>query len=251
VDVFVEARMQAEKRVTLNIAFVLSKRDLTKLNEIIRDYLGSNATVTFRGTCGENTTLTWDSIGPLQDYTNPRKKSIRKLVISGSSENFKKRVSVVLGRMFPLDRNLQIEVSGDGVPQPTVENTFQSLEETCEGMMPWYSWVATVSLLMSFSVLSGLATVILIIMHTAKGGIISQLFQTGGSGLVGLFWYMTTVFAGIGLLHIGRSYVFPLSSFTIGQGEKRHSNGELLRLSVIAAFFVNVIAGIVVGLIFL
>jgi hypothetical protein len=239
--------VEAKKETELNLAFVLLKKDLSRLNEIVRGYLGSNADVSFRVTCANNTTLTWDSITPVHDYDNARKKQIDKLVISGTSENRKKRVSIVLKRTRnPYIVPIEITVTGEDVTEASVQNTFQSLEETCEGMAPWFGWVATVNILkvLLYCLLTLIIAAGLGVAHYG----IEHVFPSGPRTAINILIGAVAGWVVPSILHYIHHQYFPKGTFAIGQGERRHQNAEVIRIGIIVAFLVSVASSVAVGL---
>jgi hypothetical protein len=241
--------MKTEKQVHLDLAFVMTKKDLSKLNEIVRGYLGPDASVKYRIRCSGNLTLNWDSVTPLQEYENPPRKAIRSLEINGTSEDYKKLVSVELGRPDSKFFAGYVVVSGDGVPEASIHNAFQALEDVCEGMKTWYNRVATAGFILGFMLVSivvlAVAFVIILAMHGRPRGPITETHIIG--------WAAGAAIGNVlpAMLFFVQSTVFPKATFALGQGERRYQNAEILRIVFLVGFAINLIAGVIVSIMFM
>jgi hypothetical protein len=104
----------------------MTKEDLSRLNEVIRDFLGSGADVTFQLRCSD-AVRTYGKITPALEYENPPKKALRSLHITAYSEDRRKRVWIRLVADRDPSRSISIDVSGDDVLETSIQNCVTKL----------------------------------------------------------------------------------------------------------------------------
>jgi hypothetical protein len=127
---------------------------------------------------------------------------------------------------------------------------YPKLEEVCEGMRPWYSWLATVSLISFLVAFCLLIAVFSWIYQLQRGAKFYQLFVPETTlPPPNVFWFYFWLVFLTWLVHLARVRVFPRGFFALGQGKRRFQNSEIVRIGVIVAVAINLITGVILAMV--
>jgi len=132
------------------VVFVLQKKDLSKLNEVLRDFLGAKAALSFRLECRDGTRQ-FEKIDQVNAFDNGRKDAITRIVVSGHSEDYRRtvRITFASGMLF---HDVRFALEG---PENTVKVASGRLEELVASVTPWYWRIAKadfMNLILVFSI---------------------------------------------------------------------------------------------------
>jgi hypothetical protein len=86
--------MDAHYSVDLTDAFVGGPNELTKLVELLENYIGKK--VKIRADCSDGVSRSFSHVRELVNYENPKSKEIRKIHLTARSDDFSKSASIDL-----------------------------------------------------------------------------------------------------------------------------------------------------------
>jgi hypothetical protein len=226
--------MQTKKQVSLKQAFVLEWNDLAVFDELVRD--GRQNSYEIRANCADGATRTFTSLKEIEEYDNSISKAIQTLKLQATGNTYADRASINFsdGSLF----NVDFEAAGE---DKAVTEFVSAVQERIREMRPWYA------LFPEFGWLNGVLIVV--------GGTL---------GLYAMYRLVSgtaTKFSNLGLVALGLSWVgllldkikeklFPQSVIALGATQRMHKKKEILRVGVVLAFIVNVVAGLVVAAIY-
>jgi hypothetical protein len=187
----------------------------------------------------------FESCEELLHYENPLRAAIVSIELSAMSHPYE-RAEVSVGQKY--SSIVEFTLHGQ---ESNISDLRRSLADVVDGMKPWYSWVATVSLFNFLFPLVFVCLTLFVLTSTFKienspGMSLSRAILTiviavfGSGAIAGSFW----------LIQYLRTRHFPKISFCIGQGVARHQTNENIRWVWLVGFIVNVVASIVVSAMF-
>ncbi len=235
--------MRASRSLGSKHCFVLEKKNITKINKAVRNFLRENAVVTYSMQCKDGITREVDDANKVAEYDNVTGKEITSIRMSGRS-GWKRECTVELGKGVLFD-NVRIDAKGG---EAAIETFFTSIQEELVNMRPWYRRFAVINFVSLFMDLLGLISVGLfaVSMSFVVAGKFSfrEAFTYHGFELpLVLTIFFICAFVGIGCNSV-RSRLFPLAAFAIGAGAKRHEEADWWRKTFVGTV---VIGGMLVG----
>ena len=228
--------MQAHWNISKNEAFVCEAEDLERLTKLLESHVGE---VSWEITCADGIDRSGKDFTELLEFDNALDRRIQRLRLYARSNNAQCTVSVDLGGHF---NNVYAFIDG---PIEFVEKLRPTLESQLSGLRAWYKRVARMDfvivvclLLLSIFIASMLAVAVDLVDSsnessepTARG---RALVYTVIGGALVIGWSLNKV----------RERLFPSVTFAISQGTRRHEYLEKVRWSVIVAFGVSLLAGL-------
>jgi hypothetical protein len=234
--------MRITRSTSETTAFVLTLDAIRRLYAELTSVLG---TVAVSASCSDKLNRTFESIEELEAFGNPRRAAIEELTLASRDESYKNRFSLTLNA----ERRRNVRVSIDAEEAVAIR-----LNDLCTDVLdatrPWYSWITRIDWYLF--VIGGW-------MAAQMAGLAFFLIRNGNAPLT----FSSDAFTagefarsfGIGILpilvgialNIVRNKAFPAGSFAFGDGAARHSNAEVVRTVVIAAFAISVVSSVVVS----
>jgi len=220
----------------------MTGKDASKLNERVRDFVGADPIVEFVATCAD-AIRSFDDIKALKGYENGRNRRIHRLLIRARSKDYAKNVLLTFGGHW---RPIDIDMEG---PDLAVESHLRRIEETIDGMSPWYAFCAKIdftSIMMALG--AGVAVLGYLWLAVIQGpGRAARSYVLGPHDWGGsLTIAVVALLVALGLNRI-RAVIFPKTVFALGQGIQRHKKAELVRIAFLVALAVNILAGIILN----
>ncbi len=224
---------------------ILREKDLSKINEILRGFLDSGASLSFYFDCSDKITREYDSITDAKKYENQNERRITSLWIYGRSKSPERWVSIrIAGRRLS---NVTISLKGPGM---AVASCMKKIEEWLTEMRPWYARFASptvyffgpalVMLLFCFGIIAWKAV---------TGKMDNKPLEFTPQFLLtiiasGLFGVVSTV-----MLNAFHNWLFPVVVFAIGQGDEREKRLASWRSVVLGLIGLGLIVGIASSLV--
>lgn len=243
--------MDASRTESIKRVFVVTPDDLSGVNKAVHNFLRANATVTYELACVDGMVRQLMDIRTLQEYDNPRDKAIKRIEISGHSEDFKRRCSITLSN-DDFWANVRITATGG---EGAVETFFESIQHRLIAMTPWYGRLARLNFIaiifFIFFLLSVGATVLGIVYQVYTGTFSLERTLT----IRGHVWITVILVFFLGgifgdFLNRIRGRMFPLFAFAIGQGAKQYQEHDWWRRFFVGSVLIgSIIVGGLVGLI--
>ena len=200
-------------------------------------------------TCTDGMVRHFESCEALLCYENPLRAAFVSVEFSAQSSSFHDRAEVSIGQKY--SSFVALSLHGE---ESNISELRRNLADVVDGMKPWYSWAATVSLFNFFFPLLFVCSTLFFLTSTFK---INFVENSPGMPLsramltVVVAVAMTGAVAGFfSAIQFLRTRYFPKISFAIGQGLVRHQTSESIRWVVVVGFVVSVVASIVVSVMF-
>lgn len=217
--------------------------DLESLCELISSF---SEHIRITAKCRDNIEREPENLGELIAYENALAREIIELRIIGRSDDWERSVRLKLSNS--LLESFSLDIEG---PEDSVSQLADTLQEKLVGMRPWYASAAKTSMLafgVSITVFLALASIIIanILPKTpADSSAAPETWQRNAFiwGIAFALLFGPPIL-GVVLDRV-KARVFPVATFAIGQGLKRHNTGELVRSVVILGFVVSLVAGVV------
>lgn len=224
-------------------SFALDDHNLRRLCQSIQEHIGA---FQLHADCADGLQRSFTSLEELIAYENTRGSRIQNLVFRANSADLHSWATLEFGSAA--DRNVRIHLETEQTPAEALN---ADINERLEAVRPWYHYLATAS---PMQVLIRYANLVLFIGVAMVG----LQFATGPGrppnwgGLtrgLGLGAALGLVI-GLGAIALDevRNRLFPNGAFLIGQGIKRHSDAEIIRVAVGIGFLVSLATGILVAL---
>lgn len=226
--ILLESLIFASKKDRLKEPFVLTARDLRKVDRV----LGSSVTYTVK--CSDGLKREFTDVEQLIQYENPPEREIWWVVISSKSYSPKRSAVISLG---PYDEN-EVDIRG---PENEVIQLSLAVKDCLIGMRPWYAHITKFNFGMKMSALI-FATLLFLTNHS-----LSELSTT--DGMIWVILATIVLFIVSHILEGLKARFFPKAVFAIGQGAKRYDDQEKIRLTVIVGFVISFLAGLVFWLV--
>jgi hypothetical protein len=220
--------------------FVLTSDDLDGL---AADLSGRLSKLDIDIKCADKLTRSFTSFQELKVFENPQGREIRELRISGRTADYSIEFSFWLTTQQR--RNIYLNLKGD---EETAIALNQAVIDRLHAMRPWYAWIAlmnwywmvialwfTFNLGAIFALFKG--TLYFRTLQEIRELDLSYVLRSFGAGLLPLL-------VGVILRRV-QNFVFPMGSFALGYGARRHAKGEFVRTGVIIAFLMSLAASLV------
>ena len=228
--------MKVKKEEYLSRPFVLTANDLERICE----YFESSDKFSFKAICADKLVREFTSASELIQFENVPSKEIEALGINVFSKDYEKKAFIHLSRAT--FSNFVIRLEGE---EKDVSTLTEFLEERLDAMKPWYAFISKQKY--SGLILDVILTWIFVLpigyfffrrSSTIKDFMILVAAQLAIGTTLSVIWGRI------------KSYSFPTGVFALGQGAKRHEDKEKIRTTIIAGFFVSLVASIIVALVF-
>lgn len=236
--------MKTTREERLTQPYVLEPGDLERICADLSSYVD---TISFELECRDRLKRQFENLEELLTFENPPKKDIKTLRLTARSN--KREIWIWLKLDKDARSNILIHIEADEVATTTLS---ECLDERLAAMKPWYGRIAKMQLYKLYTLLTAFLGLMLgsILVFAVAFGKISFADPSNAIGALALGALIgLTVLILLTFLDRLKLSLFPMGAFTIGQGAKRHKNKELVRTSVVIAFFVSLAASIVAALI--
>ena len=226
----------------LSHAFVVGPADLRKLIELLQKRIGK---ADIRVDCVDNIKRKFKTVKELIAYENSKSKRIRRIHLSAESNDYSKSVTIVFHDPSWLSAGISIDIKGR---EDVVSRLRDEILDIVAGMRPWYSWIARADLVTIFGIVYLTLFFIFqisilfewISVSDSPASTSSKAKGTAIGTLFGICFLLS-----LWGLHRFRGFLFPRIVFTIGQEESRFKILEKVHWGVVIAFFVSLVAGLV------
>jgi hypothetical protein len=232
--------MRTTRDEALTAPFVIAMEDLRTIDNLCNESFSSRE---FRAECSDSLVRHFTSLDDLSAYDNPRRARITKLTVSARSPDYRASLILSLGTSGN-DNNIYFSLDAES---QTAAHTNSLITDWLEGVRPWYSFLArsgVVRLLERLSALlfliAGLMFAISRIQAPHQPVDLNAILNLTAQGIV----FVAPCALAFVVIEIVRERVFPMGTFRIGQGDKRHKDLELWRTVVVLGFVVSLAAGI-------
>jgi hypothetical protein len=211
--------------------FVLTKDDLSKLHQVIKNYADS---IEYEIECSDGLARKLTDIKKLYEYENPPDQEIKSLTIKASAQDH----SLFMNIEFRNSEysNVHIYLRGS---EKAVTKINRAIEERLIDMRAWYARFATIDFgsmaLAVAPVLLVLVLIVALILILLTNNKPSSDFDPKLFAVATIFFmaFMAAIIAGGWILDHLRRRLFPKAVFAIGQGAKRHAHKEWIRRMIV------------------
>jgi len=216
----------ASKTRSLNIAFVVNADHLKRLAEILDEY---SHTLEYTVKFTDDTSVRYRKVDEVIRQPNSNKRSIISLIVGPTEQSAKSAYMNLKKSGFP---SLEYTING---PQRDVIYFADKLDDWSATVRQWYtpfiSWAGAIP----FLVLIGLS---FYVVHRLAH---SHPSVSSGNGV----WLVVLVmFAVVALLLYVLKVLFPVGTFAVGHGEKRHRIITWIRNTVLV-MSLSVVTGVI------
>lgn len=230
-------KVEASYDHDLNLPFVLRPEDLRKLYDIAQGSAGECEIVM---QCRDGVERRPADLDESLEYANATDREIQKLALEGRRYTPSTHIRIELSSGFFHTVSVRIRAE-----ESLLVQIRDKVDVVLKGMRPWYAPVArrdVFGTIQSVFFLLYMTVLVSLFVTLPDTKLFSQAEMTKlrSSALIffGLAWPATW---GLNKL---RARIFPDACFAIGQGERRYSTRELIRWSVVVAFAVSMISGL-------
>ena len=235
--------MRATRDDTLTSPFVVALQDLRTIDNLCKEHFPSRE---FRAECSDSLVRYFSSLDDLSAYENPPRARITKLTISSHSPDYRSFLTLSVGTLGDYG-NIHLSLDAEG---QTATTTSAVVEDWLQGVRPWYAFLARSSIARLLERLTGLFFLIGALTFALGRSLapnqpihVDAILNVTARAVV----LAAPVVAGLVIIEVLRVRVFPMGTFRIGQGDKRHKDLELWRTVVVLGFVVSLAAGILVA----
>lgn len=230
--------MQISRRCRITTAFVLTWDDIQKIHKELSVDLPK---ISLNATSADGLTRSFEDLDELCSFRNAKKTEITELEFIARDSAFGQRCTM----SFSSRRQSNVSFAVDAT-ETTATRLNEFFEDLIESMRPWYSIVARINW---ENLLLGLIFMVTAILLTAAliMGKIKEVAQNSFSGdlkiggiISGLIPWVIAI-----ALNKTRDKFFPMGTFSIGDGTRRHNQLETIRTTVIVSFFISIAASCV------
>lgn len=221
--------------------FILRDEHLTKLNTIVRDYLGTNPRLRWYLECKHNLTLEYDAVADVRKYENHKSRKIICLWIYGTSEDRERTISIFLRSFRHSTANIKLEGPG-----ATVMTLQAKLSDFLESMKPWYTEIAKPRFYYGFPLaLSFVPFLYLIITRGVHLEDLNQHPEVTWRSVAALAINAVCVFGVSSIIYSIQDWLFPSGFFAIGQGVEREQRLSKWRSLILVVIGLGLVLGVV------
>ncbi len=234
--------MKASTRYEATHAFVVDDKDIKKIWELTAEHCPIQEAKIY---CSDDISRICTNSAEITSYENPKRSKILAIELIGTSENNDTSIEIILNERR--SRTLSLSIRGE---ENIISKLRTEIMDYFEGLKPWYSRLATFDhffFWMPFFVIIAF----IISAKVPKETTNNIEITTKQSIIIGFtaFALLACVIA-IAIVAIMGSkklarFVFPVGTFSIGQGLKRHAFAEQVRWSVIVAMVVSFIISLI------
>jgi hypothetical protein len=230
--------MNASASESLTQAVVITALELSTLEKRLTPLIGP---IKYRALCSDGIRREFSSLQELVEFDNAPRRAITVLLMSARSEDFRTVFSLLI--QSETSRSIQWNVEGS---ESAVVATKDALESFFSSVRAPYFFLARFDYFLAFSIvfpvafliwaLPGLPSLIRnpdLMRKATPWGLISGFFLGMLPALVGVF------------LNQLRNRVFPMASFCLGQGIKRHEAKTFLRTAVVLGVLVSIVGSVI------
>jgi len=232
--------MNASASVERRHAFVLSATDTQTLWRLLEEFAGKTEATAL---CSDDLERTFDTPDELLAYDNPVSREIVKLSLASRSSDYNTRAEV---SFFSNDQpSIRLRATG---AEDSVTRFKAALIDTLGGMRPWYSPVARLDFIY---VVGGIFLVLIMLVQAMTGdGKPTPGLSAGKAGLVIIITLAMLAILGlmIWVLNLLRRRFFPVATFSLGQGQRRHDFDERIRWVVFVGLLVSIVGSLFAAL---
>ena len=232
--------MQVSRSSRATSVFVLKWEDVNRLYSRLADEFPVIKISVF---CTDGLTRKFSNLDDLKQFGNAKRVAIESLRFDCSDESYRNRCSISFESRstdnvrFSVDAE---EVAGTGL------NTFYI--DFLDSNRPWYSKLAVIDFALALTAVGLVSVVGLLLFAWVKGILKAAAEATSNANNAENAVF--SLAAGVLIMVIATSLnyykakFFPMGSFALGDGLKRHDSMEVVRTVVILSFIVSIAASI-------
>jgi hypothetical protein len=220
-------------------AFVVSMSEIEKIWDLLDSHY---PTTEASAKCKDGINRKFCSKKELSTYNNAKRAEIESVELScyKKEDDFFEHATVFLGNRF--SKTVSLSLHGE---EKEIAAINTELRDIFDGIKPWYSRIATLDL--SWVIIGLLAVAFTFMQLTTKPNpsqtIASPTVALAAIGIITAVILLCVAFGW--LLTIGKKKLFPINTFTIGLGAKRHELREQVRWVIVIGAIISVISSIV------
>ena len=234
----VDARSQFEAKQ----AFVLTESHIRKIWKVFTD-AGLNVKASAK--CSDEIIRNFESCESLLSYENTKRAALVNLDIQAIDPNSRSISEVSFGEKFSAP--IRVSISGE---EQYVINTRAKIADIIDSSKAWYSWIAVFDLFYFWMPLIVLGSTLFNLTTKTSGSVEKGLpLKTALlallviSSVIGAFAFI------VWLTSFMRKKFFPISTFSLGQGNERNKHSEQMRWVVIVGFVISIVSSTLTTLI--
>lgn len=237
------------KRRSFKIAYVIDEVALRQLQRILSETgVGCEYTIALE----DGSQMTFDDVEDVISMPNSKINPIER--ISAASWNMLEKMRISM-ELRPGLYGGAIEYMTSGTEQQCIAWS-RKLDEWVDEAKTWYSRIAVTDFVM-FMLGSSLVLAFVVLLFGSifllvRGESTDSESDDGSSLVIAIFGLVVFTTFALGLiLNVIRTRLFPIATFAIGYGKKRHEGTQRLRefvgITIIVSFLVNILAAIILG----
>lgn len=233
--------MQSTFRRSEKYAFVLSSDDISKIWKKLESF---NKLVTASVSFNDSIVRNVDLLSELLSFENSKNRKILRIELQAVSSDRKNITRVC----FDNDQYNTVSISSSGDDE-VVSKVAHDISEIVNGLRPWYSQICRIDigLLLTSLLTVGFLIATLMTPEPEKKRVLTFLETAKLIGFTALFLLsMYYIHKAISFLKIK---IFPIATFSIGQGLQQYKLHENIRWGVIIAFIVSMASSFIYSLI--
>ena len=233
--------LKASRESKITQAFVMTTDDLTRIVSLLTEKFPR---VSISAKCADGIERTFSSLDDFASYENPPSKELLSVRVRATSQDFDGACIVRLDNDEVFNVYLNVDADEDAVLALS-----SGFNERLAAMRPWYYKLSSVTA--SMWPLYAPFVILFVIIPNARSFVQGKLSLPSFNYPV--WFYMVvlslTVLASLFYLYLDklRHRWFPMGVFCMGQGQKRHSDREIIRTGVIVAFAVSIRASVAIA----
>lgn len=232
--------MEAKSKFDAPHAFILTSSQAKKLWDIFYSY---NLIVYATVSCSDGMIRKFDSCENLMMFENSKRSEILSIEFSAKGNEPYMYSEISFGERYHLP--ISGYIHGE---ESKVSELRTKILDVIESTKAWYSWLSKFDLFYFWMPLFIISGIIFNLTNVTKSSSEALPLKAAILGLV----ILVSIVGIISLLIWGTSFLkkrfFPISAFSIGQGESRVHHLEQIRWVVIVGFIVGVVSSIVTTL---
>lgn len=233
--------MQSTFRKSEKHAFILSSDDISKIWKKLESFNKSvTASVSFNDSIVRNV----ESLSELLNFENSKSRKILRIELQAVSSDRTNITRV----SFDDDQYNTVLISSSGADD-VVSKVAHDISEIVNGLRPWYSRICRIDIgLLLISLLTvGFLIVTLMTPEPEKKKVLTFVETVKLIGLTTIF--LLSLYYIHKAISVLKMKIFPIATFSIGQGLQRYKIHENIRWGVVIAFVVSMASSFVYSLI--
>lgn len=234
--------MDARSQFEAKQAFILTKEHIKKIWNFFSD---AGLSVRASAKCSDEIIRNFESCESLLSYENPKRGALIYLNIQAVDPDSHSVSEVSFGERFSAP--IRVSISGE---EQYVISARAKIADIIDGSKAWYSWIAMFDLFYFWMPLLLLASTLFSLTRktseSVEGGLplrTALLALLAISSVIGVIIFM------VWLTSLIRERIFPISTFSLGQGGERNKHSEQIRWIVIVGFVIGVVSSTLTTLI--